>query len=87
LFAFGASDADVNWYIDFSGVPAFHKGVPDRYDVRLQMSKSDWLLSLQGKLSATQAMLRRKIKIDGSMTAIMSLSMDALLRTYKEQMG
>jgi putative sterol carrier protein len=86
VFSFGAMDAPVNWCVDASGDTRFSEGLPDRFDVRATMSKDDWLSMLRGKLSPTQAMLRKKLKVEGSIAAIASLSMEALLRTYKEQM-
>lgn len=86
-FAFGATDADVNWYIDTSSEPTFGEGIPEERDVRVLMKKDDWLLTLQGKLSSTQAMLRKKLKVEGSMLAISSLSMDALVRVYNREIG
>lgn len=84
VFSFGTVDAAVNWYLDFAGEPVFGEGVPDRFDVRALMTKADWLEVLKGNLSATQAMLRRRLKVEGSMTAISALSMDALVRCYKQ---
>jgi putative sterol carrier protein len=86
VFAFGTIDGDVTWYIDASGEPFFSEGTPEKYEVLAKMLKADWLAMLSGKLSPTQAMLRKKLKVEGSIAAITSLSMDALLRTYKEQM-
>ncbi|MDQ1490134.1 MAG: sterol transfer family [Actinomycetota bacterium] len=86
VFAFGTIDGDVSWYIDCSGDPIFSEGTPEKFEVRAKMLKADWLSMLSGKLSPTQAMLRKKLKVEGSIAAITSLSMDALLRTYKEQM-
>ena len=86
VFSFGAIDAPVNWYIDATGDPAFSEGLPANFTVRSTMKKDDWMALLEGKLSPTQAMLRKKFKIEGSVAAIAALSMDALLRTYKEQM-
>ena len=86
VFAFGALDAPVNWFIDTSAAPAFSEGTPDQFDVRSLMTKDDWLQMLRGQLSPTQAMLRKRLKVEGQIAAIMSLSMDALLRAYQEQM-
>lgn len=86
IFSFGATDAKYSWYLDFTNAPAFSEGLPERFDVRATMTKADWLDSLSGKLSSTQAMLRRKLHVEGSMMAISSLSMEALIRTYKEKM-
>lgn len=87
VFAFGASDTGFDWYIDATGPATFGEGTPERYDVRATMLKEDWLKTLQGQLSPTQAMLRKKIKVEGSTMAIMSLSMDALVQTYAELIG
>lgn len=87
VFAFGAIDAPVNWYIDATGDPIFSEGTPEKFEVRATMTKDNWLSMLRGNLSPTQAMLRKKLKVEGSIVAITSLSMDALLRTYQEQMG
>ena len=84
VFSFGAADAPVNWYLEFAGEPVFGEGVPDQFDVRALMTKADWLEMLKGNLSATQAMLRRRLKVEGSMAAISALSMDALVRCYKQ---
>ena len=86
VFAFGAIDAPVNWYIDATGDVVFSEGTPESFTVRATMKKDDWMTMLGGKLSPTQAMLRKKLKVEGSVAAITSLSMDALLRSYKEQM-
>ncbi|MEW6475711.1 MAG: SCP2 sterol-binding domain-containing protein [Actinomycetota bacterium] len=86
VFAFGAIDAPATWYIDASGDPVFSEGTPEKFEVRATMTKADWISLLAGKLSPTQAMLRKKLKVEGSVAAITSLSMDALIRTYKEQM-
>lgn len=87
IFSFGTIDADISWYIDATSDATFGEGMPERYDVRATMLKEDWLKTLQGKLSPTQAMLRRKITVDGSMMTIASLSMDALVQTYNEKIG
>ena len=86
VFAFGAIDAPIDWYIDVTGEPFFSEGRPEKFEVRATMTKADWMSLLAGKLSPTQALLRKRLKVEGSVVAITSLSMDALLRTYKEQM-
>ena len=87
VFAFGALDAPIDWYLDATDEIAFREGVPEKFDVCAKASKETWLLALQGKLSATQALLRKKLKVEGSMLAMTALPMEALLRSYKEQMG
>lgn len=87
VFAFGASDSDINWYIDATAEPLFSEGTPERRDVRVTMTKDDWIQALQGKLSPTQALLRKKIKLEGSMMVMTSLSMDALTRVYNRELG
>ena len=87
VYSFGATDGGYDWYIDASGPAAFGEGIPDRFDVRATMTKEDWLKTLRGQLSPTQAMLRKKIKVEGSTVAIMGLSMDALIQTYTDVIG
>jgi putative sterol carrier protein len=86
VFAFGTIDGDVNWYIDAGAEPVYREGTPERFDVRASLTKDDWIAVLAGKLSPTQAMLRKKLKVEGSVITVMSLPMDALLRCYKTQL-
>jgi putative sterol carrier protein len=87
VFAFGTLDGPVAWHIDATGDPVFGEGTPVKFDVRAQMVMADWVALFQGRMSPTQAMLRKKLKTEGDVMAITGLSMDALVRSYKEQIG
>jgi putative sterol carrier protein len=85
ILAFKALDLpDVAWHLDGHGALRFVEGAPEHFDVQVGMESDDFVQVFSGKLSPTQAIMRRRMKIEGSIMTVMGMSADVLVRCYHE---
>jgi putative sterol carrier protein len=84
--AFGTIDyPDITWHIDTRERAKFVEGKPDSAPVVTATALSDdWVKLFAGKLSATQALMRRKLKVKGSVVALTALPVEIMTSSYEE---
>ena len=87
IIEFTMKDIGAKWYFDTTGGKVtFHEGEAESPFLRVETDTETWTKILSGKMNAMAAMLRRKMKTKGPLSAAMKIGpiMDVWIQAYKE---